>query len=84
MHLIEKVKPNDFSFCAAIGTNFGKALLISLESAYPKKSFVVFVSYQIGESMIIRFHQKWENEPYYFDVLEWDTAESTLLKFESL
>lgn len=35
-----------------------------LSFSFPDKHFVVFVT--ITDSMIIRFHQKWENEPYYY------------------
>ena len=43
------------------------ALLSSLKSYYPQKSFVVYVSINLHDSFIIRFHQKWDDEePYYY------------------
>ena len=44
-----------------------KNLLERLVCKYNKKKFVVFLEVNSRESIIIRFHQIWENEPTYYD-----------------
>lgn len=68
IHIIEKVKKSDFDNVCSIGKILGKALLSCLNQEFPDKTFVVFVCVGIGQSLIIRFHQKWGNEPLYYDV----------------
>ncbi|MDR1565542.1 MAG: hypothetical protein LBS74_11350 [Oscillospiraceae bacterium] len=66
VHLIEHVTKEEFNKLAPIAKNLGQALLNALKFNYPNKSFVVYVTIDLHDSLIIRFHQKWEGEePYY-------------------
>lgn len=62
IHLIDNIKNNEFGKLVAIAQNFGMALLNCLQIRYPQKRFIVYVSLRLKDSMIIRFHQRWENE----------------------
>ena len=68
IHLLDNIKKNEFSELTNIGANLGKALLASLKASFPNKSFYVFVDVSLGDSFIIRFHQKWKGEVPYYDV----------------
>lgn len=68
VHILEKVKKSDFEIACSIGKTLGKALLSCLNQEFPAKTFAVFVCVSIGGALIVRFHQKWENEPLYYDV----------------
>lgn len=70
VHIPVKVKKSNFDNMCSIGKILGKTLLSCLKQEFPSKSFVVFVCISIGGSIVIRFHQKWENEPLYYDVLD--------------
>ena len=68
VHLLDRVKPYEFDALKESGAKLGKALLECLKFNYPDKYFYVFVNIQVGDSFIIRFYQKWEGEPPYFDL----------------
>ncbi len=70
IHLFDKVKQRDVEELSSIGKNIGKALLYTLNAFYPQKRFVVYVTITVGDSMIIRFHQKWDGEPLYYEDIE--------------
>lgn len=53
----------------------------SLKSKYPEKKFCVFVTVDVGEAMIIRFHQVWENEPVYYNPDDFNSAKTKVLMF---
>ena len=63
-HLIDNIRRYDKQLLIDFGKKIGKLLIDRLSFSFPDKHFVVFVT--ITDSMIIRFHQKWENEPYYY------------------
>lgn len=63
-HLIDNIRRYDKKLLIDFGKKIGKLLIDRLSFSFPDKHFVVFVT--ITDSMIIRFHQKWENEPYYY------------------
>ena len=64
VHLIDNVKRYDKKDLIELGEKAGKLLVDRLSFCFPEKHFVVFVT--ITDSMIVRFHQKWGNEPYYY------------------
>ena len=66
-HISVRQKKADFDSACYIAQRIGNAQLAALKQAYPDKSFIVFASVHKDE-IIIRFHQKWENEPVYYDV----------------
>lgn len=66
IHLFDKVLQRDLMHLERIGTILGKALFDVLSVRYPLHFFYVYVTISVSDSMIIRFHQRWENEsPYY-------------------
>ncbi len=68
VHLLEKITKKEFEDSEEVLNFLGKSLLNCLRQTYPDKHFFVYVSIDLKDSMIVRFHQKWENEmPYYSD-----------------
>ena len=68
VHLLEKITKKEFKDSEEVLNFLGKSLLNCLRQTYPDKHFFVYVSIDLKDSMIVRFHQKWENEmPYYTD-----------------
>lgn len=82
VHLCDNIKKRDFNDLTLVGENLGQALFFCLKSTFPDKDFVVFVSIQVGFSMIIRFHQKWNGEDYYYDDSLKCSQTEVVLKFE--
>ena len=83
IHLLEHIKAFEFEKLCSVSSRLGQALLWSLNANYPDKHFVVFVSLQLHDSMIIRFHQKWEGEEAYYDVSDFRSPTEKVLMFES-
>ncbi len=83
VHLIDRVSKKHFDSCLSIAHVMGKTLLTSLEAQYPQRNFVVYVTVKENDSMIIRFHQKWENEAPYYDPSMFNPQYEFVAKFES-
>ncbi len=81
IHLIDNVKKNEFNDLVEIGRVLGETQLNALKSKYHDKEFCVFVTVDIGESMIIRFHQVWENEPVYYNLNDFNSDKTKVLMF---
>lgn len=81
VHLIDRVKKSDFEELIEIGKAIGETQLNVLKSKYPDKEFCVFVTVDIGEAMIIRFHQVWEKEPVYYNPDDFDSDKTRVLMF---
>ena len=64
IHLVDDVKPKDRKKLLKQTSYLAKALLYDLNATFPDKKFVVCLSCE--DSLIIRFHHVWENEPYYY------------------
>lgn len=67
IHILKNVKKKEFKRLVKNSKYIGKAVFNSLSIAYPDKQFVVYITVKLNDSMIIRFHQKWHDEPEYFD-----------------
>lgn len=80
-HLIDNVKKSDFDELVEIGRVLGETQLNALKAKYTDKEFCVFVSVDIGESMIIRFHQVWQNEPLYYNPDDLNSDKTKVLMF---
>lgn len=66
VHLLDGVKDKEFDELIAVANTIGVTLRENLRHYFPNKEFVVYVSVDLHDSMIVRFHQKWPNElPYY-------------------
>lgn len=82
IHLIDNLKKEEYASCIEVAQSLGKALLYCLHATYPERQFVVFVSLRLNDSMIIRFHQRWQNEAPYFNPNDFASDQETVLKFE--
>lgn len=67
IHILEKITRKEFEKLDEISQILGKSLLSCLRRKYPDKHFFVYVSIDLKDSMIIRFHQDWKNEDPYYD-----------------
>ncbi len=68
VHLLERIKKQEFENLISVAKILGQTLANSLKIQFPAKNFYVYVSLRLHDSMIIRFHQKWENEEPYYDL----------------
>lgn len=82
LHLLDNVSDKQFNKMIEIGEFFGKLVLCVLKEEFPKKHFVVFATVTKKDSFIIRFHQKWEGEAFYYDDTSFE-ENSIIQKFES-
>ncbi len=68
VHITDKVFMSNFNNLCNQGELIGQLMLAKLKLDFPDKHFYVFVTIQIRESMIVRFHQRWENEDPWINV----------------
>lgn len=59
-----------------------RIVLFKLKSQYPEKNFVVYVSIKLNDSMILRFHQKWDGEEPYYNVSDFSLPNERVFAFE--
>lgn len=83
IHLLSNIKNDEFDMLIPIAQNLGKALLNNLKIQYPQKRFIVYVSIHLHDSMVIRFHQKWENEEPYCYPSEFKNPSEKVFSFEN-
>ncbi len=82
VHLFDHVKKEEFERFIKIAPSLGKTVLCMLKSHYPEKNFVVYVSIKLHDSMILRFHQKWEGERSYYNPSEFSLPNERVFSFE--
>lgn len=68
VHIFDNITQKQKESVIDFSKRIGKILLDNLTHKFPHKHFVVFVT--INTSVIIRFHQKWDNEPWYYMIDE--------------
>lgn len=83
VHIIDNVKATDMLTLSDVGKTLGRALLCSLRCRFPEKDFVVYVTIKVHDSMIIRFHQKWEGEESYYDPSSFTSPTEKVFAFET-
>lgn len=83
LHILDNISFKEFKKLLPIAESLGNLLLCCLKQRFPHKDFVVFVSMGVHDSLIIRFHQKWENEVPYYDPNDFTGAKEKVLRFES-
>lgn len=81
IHLINSIKKSDFEELVEIGRVLGETQLNVLKAKYPDKNFCVFVTVDVGDSMIIRFHQVWEDEFAYYNPDDFNSEKTKVLMF---
>lgn len=67
VHLVDNLKKEEFERLIPVAKILGQLLAHRLKYQFPNKHFYIYVSLRLKDSMIIRFHQKWENEEPYCD-----------------
>lgn len=82
IHICDRVRRKQYEHLVALGDSLGKILLNALKSRYPKKEFAVYVTLTLNDSMIIRFHQIWENESLYYEELN-DSPKEKIMRFRA-
>ena len=83
LHILDNISPKEFKRLLPIAESLGDLLLCCLKQKFPCKEFVVFVSMCVRDSLIIRFHQKWENELPYYNPDDHTAATEKVFLFES-
>jgi len=83
IHLLDNINKNEFEILKKIAPILGQAVLHSLTSQYAQKHFRVYVSIHLYDSMIIRFHQKWDNEEFYCNPDEFTSSKEKVYAFEN-
>lgn len=68
IHISGKLRNISREKAVAVYEKLGNLLIEKLSINYPTKHFVVFIT--VSDSVIIRFHQKWSGEPWYYTIDE--------------
>ena len=77
-HLFDNIDREELPDAINIGEKISRHLLLDLYREYPNKEFIVYMNITHENSMIIRFHQIWENELLFYDT-ECQLQEETML-----
>ncbi len=83
VHLLEGLNKQSIEKLVPVAKELGQLLLDILSLHYPDKHFFVFVTLHLHDSMIIRFHQKWENEEPFCNAWEYTTEKERVFSFEN-
>jgi len=83
VHIIDCIRKSEIPELVRVSKIFGMSILNHLKTDYPEKDFYVFISLKQGDSLIIRFHQKWLNEKPYYDARDFLNSNELVLMFES-
>lgn len=83
IHLLDNVRKSEFDALIPVAQKLGRLLLGNLKFSYPDKRFMVFVSLKLNDSMVIRFHQIWENEYPYCNPEEYVNDNERVFMFEA-
>jgi hypothetical protein len=67
VHIFDCVKKRYRKDVKLISEAIAQNLFRALKLEFPEKKFVVFLELNYKDSVIVRFHQVWENEKLYFD-----------------
>ncbi len=83
IHIIEKIGVVKLFFYQRKGVELCSNVLLSLKQKYPTRDFIVYVTLTLHDAMILRFHQKWEDETdYYSDTVPYKNT--VLIKMASV
>lgn len=67
LHVLDRITAREWRALIGPANQLCQTLLSSLKAYAPHKYFYVSASIRLHDSMILRFHQKWEQEPLYVD-----------------
>ena len=65
VHVLEHISRQEFASVDEFANDFMQLLLNSLLRCFPNKVFAVYLTVRLHDSMIIRFHQLWKDEPLF-------------------
>ena len=80
-HLLDHLSKKEFIAFSEMAPQIGTTILRALCQIYPQKHFVVSILLQLHGDMIVRFHQKWDDEPYYY--VEQQSSKEKIFIFEN-
>lgn len=80
---MDNISKKEFNEIDSVAQALGKSLLCCLKQDFPTRSFCVFVSVSVNDSLIIRFHQKWPGEEPYYSLSDSDNEKEKLFVFEN-
>ena len=83
IHILRNIKKFEMEDLILIGKVLGETLLGTLRLKFPDREFIVYVTLRLNDSMIIRFHQKWENELPYCNPSEFKSEKEKVFAFET-
>lgn len=83
VHIMDHIRKSEMTELVNASKILGMSILSHLKTNYPEKDFYVFVSIKQGDSLIIRFHQKWVHEKPYYDVCDFTDLNEIVLMFKS-
>ena len=83
VHIMDHIRKSEMTELVNASKVLGMSILSLLKTNYPEKDFYVFVSIKQGDSLIIRFHQKWVHEKPYYNVCDFKDLNEIVLMFKS-
>jgi len=69
-HLFDNIGEENYANVVCIGKSIANNLLAALSQSFPDKEFVVYLEVSMTDSVTVRFHQSWKDEPLYFDMTQ--------------
>lgn len=61
----------------------GLYVLNKLVAQFPQHKFIVYIELDNKNEVIFRFHQQWEEEPYYYDIKDLNFKNTTIKYFKN-
>lgn len=83
-HLFDRVHLKYRKDIKRISIAIARNLFSTLQFEYPNKKFIVYLDLNYQDSIIVRFHQVWEDEALYYDpiLFEKEYRSGKLIKFD--
>lgn len=82
IHLLDNIKKQEFERLVPVAKTLAQTLAYSLSKQFPDKKFFVYASLKRNDSMILRFHQKWEQEEPYYTASDFNTETERIFVYE--
>ena len=79
IHICERISKEQMKEATLIANSLIHGIYATLKNTYPNRKFVVSATINEEDSFIIRFHQRWPNEPPYYDPKSFDFTNAMLL-----
>lgn len=67
VHLFDRVNKQDREAALGVSLAIARNLKASLQRHFPERDFVVYLDLNYDDSVIVRFHQRWIQEPLYYE-----------------